>query len=296
MMIDIEKYKGAPLIAGILELNRILEEKELDGIDLKVVGGFALMMRGYRDMNSYTDIDYIGYDLGVEINQACRVINEKYHLGDDWLNHDLMLSGSTLEDLQTSTGELHFDDAFELSKIKVSVLDENDLLRMTVISIDTALSAVELGGDFTRSKDFPDIIALMDNLGKTYGDLNAEMGDSFITNPKTLELIQIYEKEGLIAAQEFIREAGVAGKIRQTGEPQFIDGLSEADLTDERGWDLLNALHSGTLFNDFSKDSPDCISDEAMAFDSMIKDAKEQAESGEPPPMEEKDIDDDLML
>jgi hypothetical protein len=113
-----------------------------------------------------------------------------------------MLTGTSLEDLEFSTGKLHFTPAFELECINVNILDQKDLLRMKIISIDTSTTAVELGGDFTRMKDFPDILKLMEMTNTTYEDIETDPelfgGDDFqqpsLIGENTIDYIKAYEK------------------------------------------------------------------------------------------------------
>ncbi len=203
-MLNINEYKDYPLYKSLIELNSAMEKENIPPIELSVVGGFAMMVKGYRDNDGITDIDYIGEDLPEVVKKMSQKIGIQNGLVKDWLNNDLMLTGSTFEDLEFSTGKLHFDRAFDMSKIKVDIIDTKDLLRMKVIAIDTALSAIDFGGEFTRMKDFADIVKLMEATKTGYAKLNEECRD-YIINPGTIKYINYYEKHGYDKMYEHIK-------------------------------------------------------------------------------------------
>ena len=56
------------LCQAIVELDEKLSEKGITPFTLNVCGGFALLLQNVRkDVESYTDIDYIGSDLSKDI-------------------------------------------------------------------------------------------------------------------------------------------------------------------------------------------------------------------------------------
>ncbi len=176
------------------ELNTIMEEREIPPVKLHVIGGFAMMLHGFRNPAGITDIDYVGSPAGEAFLNIAASIGEKYRLGRDWINRDVMLSGISLEDFEKASGKLHFKQALSLSKLEISALIPEDLLRMKVIAIDTALTAVEFGGDFTRQKDFPDVFRLMETLGKDIDTVCSEF-DSYIECTLTKEALKTYKKD-----------------------------------------------------------------------------------------------------
>ena len=202
-MKTMEEFKGTPLGDAILELNQYMEGKDLPSVELNVVGGFAMMLYGYREENAETDIDYVGIDLPLQIQQISSLIGQKHGLGTDWINNDLMLSGISLEDFELSTGKLHFTKAIQLGKITVNVIDEKDLLRLKLIALDTALTAVELGGDFSRMKDIPDVIKLLEGQNKEINDAIAE-NSFYVRNKNIPTIIDLYKEQGKDAVSEYV--------------------------------------------------------------------------------------------
>lgn len=202
-MLNIEEFKNGSMYQALLELDETMASKNMPKCELNVVGGFALMTHKIRKETDVTDIDFVGTSLSPNMKALSDEIGIKYNFGKDWINNDLMLTGTSFEDFEFSTGKLHFIPAFDLQCITVNILDMKDLLRMKIISIDTSTTAVELGGDFSRMKDFPDIIDLMEKLELSYDDIETDpalFGSDDITQPSligdhTIEYIKTYAKK-----------------------------------------------------------------------------------------------------
>ena len=195
-MIKKQKLLKTPLGKALKELSEELNNKNMPPVTLNVIGGFALLLREKRDPESITDIDYVGPELSQEIKDLATPIGIKYGLGYDWINNDVMLCDISMEDFEFSTGgSLNFEKAFSVGKIKINVLDEIGLLRMKLIAIDTSLCAASNEGEFTREKDLPDIVLLMNELNMTTKDLQNEFGD-LIIEKSTFPMIRLYQAKG----------------------------------------------------------------------------------------------------
>ncbi len=201
---DIYDYKDSPLFKSMIELNEALIKADTEPITLNVVGGFALMIHDMRNKSEFTDIDYVGESLPEQVDKISQKIGVQNGLERHWINNDIMLLGSSLNEFELATGKLHFSKAFELEKIQINVLDTQDLLRLKVIAIDTALSAVDNGGDFTRMKDFRDIIKLSEKLSIPIDSFNERFKDN-IVNVGTVAAIQTYKEHGPQAVNEMVR-------------------------------------------------------------------------------------------
>lgn len=201
---NIYDYKDSPLFKSMIELNEALIKADTDPITLNVVGGFALMIHDMRNKSEFTDIDYVGESLPEQVDKISQKIGVQNGLERHWINNDIMLIGSSLNEFELATGKLHFSKAFELEKIQINVLDTQDLLRLKVIAIDTALSAVDNGGDFTRMKDFRDIIKLSEKLSIPIDSFNERFKDN-IVNVGTVAAIQTYKEHGPQAVNEMVR-------------------------------------------------------------------------------------------
>ncbi len=189
----VEKYKQTEMYKALEELNSKMKEIGADSMQLNVVGGFALIVDGIRE-GDFTDIDYVGKQAYADsLKPVIDEIGLKHGLGRGWINNDVMLAGTSLEDLEITTGKLHFHHMFDMEKISVDILDAKDLLRMKVIAVDTAYTATELGGEFSRAKDLTDIDLLMRHRNMELIDLELETY-KYVINEKTYDMIDEYIK------------------------------------------------------------------------------------------------------
>lgn len=168
-MSSLELSASPVLLRALRELDFRLRTK-VRPFELKVVGGGAMLLGGISQYhNQYTDIDYIGENLENFVEQdAIRIIQEvglEFNLGKHWINNDVILPGTDLEDIEYTTGELHFEIVEEMEVITVYALVPTDILRMKAIAVDTQLSVIGSTGEFTRKKDWADIREISEYLG-----------------------------------------------------------------------------------------------------------------------------------
>lgn len=237
-MMQIEKYQEDILLCkAVRDLDTELQKMNIKPFELHVCGGFALLLQEIRkEVEQYTDIDYIGEDLSADIESVIAEVGHKYNFGSDWINNDVLLTGSSLEDLEYTTGKLHFQKKMDLSVISVYALCKKDLLRMKVIAIDTSLSAIEFGGEFTRMKDFNDIKLLAEDLKWSLKDIQKECS-AYICSPYTYDLVKMFieeptKEDGIKKVDEFIE------KIQD--DPMTMDTFSDdffMDFDDFAGMD-----------------------------------------------------------
>lgn len=204
-LVNQEEFMASPMGQAIAELDTEMSKRNMPPIQLNVIGGFALMLHGARDINDQTDIDYVGKSLPEEITEIANPIGVKHGLGNGWINNDVMLSGTDMESFEFTTGKLHFKPALTTDNIRINILDPEDLLRLKIISIDTASTAIEVGGDFTRAKDIPDIIKLSEMQHTTPQHAVAKYS-SYLISPHTAHIIDAYEKNGAIGVEDYIDE------------------------------------------------------------------------------------------
>lgn len=202
-MINKKKFLNTPMGKALLELSDVMNKSDIAPISINVIGGFALILRELRSPSAITDIDYVGESLSNELDRLIDRIGIKYNLGTGWINNDVMLSGITFEDFEYITGPLNFEEAFSVGNITINVLEEEDLLRMKLISLDTSLTAIEVGGDFSRAKDLNDIVVLMNHLKLSQRDVSG-MYQDYLINPITPKIIKMLSKVGERRALDFI--------------------------------------------------------------------------------------------
>lgn len=237
-MVNQNEFMKSPMGQAITELNQEMAQRNLPPISLNVVGGFALMLHGVRDIDTQTDIDYVGKKLPEIITEISNPIGIRHGLGRSWINNDVMLADIDVKDFEYVTGELHFEPALDLDRIQINILDPKDLLRMKLIAVDTASTAVECGGDFTRMKDIPDILALMNIQHETYESLEFK-NKKYLINDDTLKLVQLYETQGASAVDNYLNNRG-SRTAKRTGAKSVPDDFdqifSESKSKSEPKW------------------------------------------------------------
>ena len=202
-MTDINEFKETPMGKALVELSSELKKHNIPPVSINVIGGFALMLNGVRESDGVTDIDYVGDTLPDNFNQIADKIGIKHGLGRGWINNDVMLSDNTLEDFEFATGKLHFDESVQINNININILNEEDILRMKLIAIDTSLMAAEDGGDFSRIKDLSDITKLLDRQRIDYDSI-ADIYYDYIMDSKTPEIIKQYQTGGNKKVLEYL--------------------------------------------------------------------------------------------
>ena len=199
-MINIETFLNTSMGKAVSALADEMKAYDMPPVELNVIGGFALMLRGVRDPNDITDIDYVGVDLYEKFNAVSEKIGVQYGMEPGWINNDGMLVGDSMDDFEISTGELHFEHAVTIGPISINVLTEKDLLRMKLIAVDTAMTEMEATGDFARRKDFSDIDILMRSQNMTPDDVMREFGEYILCEPDTFDLIDLIYEGGVSKA------------------------------------------------------------------------------------------------
>lgn len=141
-------------------LSRYLENP----IELRVVGGFALMARRLRLSGVTADIDTVTADWDVSTYSAITRVANELNLPPDWINNDTVFSYGdcvTEEDVEAFDELLNaryepFD--FGIENVRIHVADVNTLVRSKAF----AASDIGLG---RSEKDLDDLVSLIDAAG-----------------------------------------------------------------------------------------------------------------------------------
>ena len=190
---------------AIFRLDEELSNLNVIPFDLKVVGGYALILSGLRQKNQITDVDYVGESFSQEVNRIINEIGREFHLGNNWINNDVLLTGESIDSLADCVGVyLKFKKAFELNVITVYRLDEHGLLAMKLNAIDTSLIGTEFQGKFTRMKDFEDIVNLKKRLGYSYEYLENMI--DWLSGEYGIKMIKAWEKNQERGVNQVIEE------------------------------------------------------------------------------------------
>lgn len=195
-MVEKQQLEGTPMYEALKDLAEKMNKEKMPPVELNVIGGFALMLHGVRPATGVTDIDYVGKDLSAGLNQLIEEIGRAHNMEPGWINKDGMATGIAMEDFELSTGVLHFTPALTIGDITINVLEEKDLLRLKIISIDTAMTELEATGEFARIKDFHDIYELMNKMKMKPEDAIREYSDYMICYPDTGDLIHAIMDDG----------------------------------------------------------------------------------------------------
>ena len=193
--------KNAITMKALIEVDNLYaqDENRPDGkIKLNVIGGFALLLNNVRkNMTEYTDIDYIGGELPEKLGKIIKDVGIKHGLDVNWINNDSLLEGSSLEDLEITTGKLNFLPKIDLNCFEVHSLCNEDLLRLKMMSIDTTYMILEAGENFTRKKDFSDVKLLMEELNIDVPALK-KMTSDYVLEPAVYDIVDTFNKTGEI--------------------------------------------------------------------------------------------------
>lgn len=132
-----EKFDLEYLIHGLNLLSQKMEEKDLEELDLYVIGGFCMLVYGHRnltrDIDAYFDsnpiLDSLIKEVGVEIRNP------------DWLNNNVSISNSAMLDMPTLNELLYIDGSFQefrsFSRIKVYLATAITLIYTKLLSFRT---------------------------------------------------------------------------------------------------------------------------------------------------------------
>ena len=167
-------------------------------VNLYIIGGAALLFNNTRSSleNKKTDIDYLGEDFDEYIKELIKKVGLKYNLGTSFLNNDL--GPDALEHLEYVVGKLNFSYHSTLKWFNVFVLQDLDILKLKVYSLDTCIMARRDDdlSEFERAQDFPDISDIMRKLCLTLDEVKAHTQDFVICTNEVYSSIEAYINDG----------------------------------------------------------------------------------------------------
>jgi len=167
-------------------------------IEIKSIGGYALMLYGIRDMGSTKDIDTVTGSYSEEVEAAILEVAEELNLPKDWLNNDPVFDNdpnTTIETLELDFYILKTD----LRMIELYLPNLDGLLKAKLLAFQDTLDRVDSGYTyFLREHDFHDIKSILKFKGITSYDQYLETISLFdhYTTPN-LELVNEKVKEFL---------------------------------------------------------------------------------------------------
>ena len=142
--------------AGLKEYNVALKSlnKKLESIGLSIeiraVGGYAMLYNKLRSGGYTIDVDTVTEDYSEEVNKLISEVSDEEDLEDDWINNDAY----ELEEVKGIINEIVWIEDKSFSNIKLFVATEKSLLKLKV-------RAVHFGGLVPRVTDKLDLLDLL---------------------------------------------------------------------------------------------------------------------------------------
>lgn len=165
-------------------LDKKLDIAGINKIQIRAIGGFAMMYYGFRD-NGYTiDIDSLTTKYPVEVLKIIREVAFEMGLDEGWLNTDC----STLEGFMTPLADqIVWEKAkYDFNNIDMKVANVAGLIR-------SKAKAIEDGGLVPRSTDKKDLLAGLNHVNIHSADALKESTEySFIIKeyPRCFEFLE----------------------------------------------------------------------------------------------------------
>jgi len=154
-------------------------------IEIKAIGGFAMLYHQIRKDGYTQDIDTVTPDYSSEVQTLIEEVGNELDIDANWLNNDNVL------DNDVETAELILEPFWDrldwgFTNIELYVADVETILRSKVIAAeDDDLSL--------RTQDFPDLIDIFESMGTTTAEECIEQclsfGVSLTEYPRVLQRI-----------------------------------------------------------------------------------------------------------
>ena len=140
-------------------LDNKLASAGCDPVDIRIVGGFALILHDIRETGFTEDIDSMTKDFEPHVRQMIAQIGKDMGLKLGWLNADMVLDDPEI--ISMIIGETHFDDYGEYQVLNVQVADMPTLLKLKIVAAgDTIL----VHDDIEHERHARDLVALLKSL------------------------------------------------------------------------------------------------------------------------------------
>jgi hypothetical protein len=145
------------LLQALQKLDDCLEEQGIASLEIRIVGGFALIVHGIRDTGFTQDIDSMTREFAPDIKATIAKIGKEMGIKLGWLNADMVLDDPEI--IRDIVGELVFESYDEFKVLQVSVASLPSLLRLKLVAAGDNLEITNDEVEFERH--FEDVKALM---------------------------------------------------------------------------------------------------------------------------------------
>ena len=125
-------------------------------LEIRIVGGFAMILHNIRETGFTQDIDSMTRDFEPHIKQLIAKIGKQMGIKLGWLNADMVLDDPEI--ISLIIGETNFDDYGDYQVLSVKVADLPTLLKLKIVAAgDTIL----VRDDIEHERHARDLMALL---------------------------------------------------------------------------------------------------------------------------------------
>ena len=148
---SLDRFKEA-----LVALDDLLIKVDVKPLEVRAIGGFALMFHGIRQDGETVDIDSLTKKFPQPVLDAIKQVGNDLDIDEDWLNTDCATLQGFMKELAPKINWLETD--YPLKRIHLKVGDLVGLAR-------SKAKAVHDGGLVPRSTDKQDLIAILNHFG-----------------------------------------------------------------------------------------------------------------------------------
>lgn len=145
------------LLSALELLDVKLFEQQAEPLELKIVGGFALIMRDVREHGFTQDIDSMTKGFSAETHETIAKIGRNLGIKLGWLNADMVLDDPEI--IESIVGKVNFEPYGEYKVLRVSIADLSTLLRLKIVAAGDNLEITD--DEFEFERHFADLKALL---------------------------------------------------------------------------------------------------------------------------------------
>ena len=172
------------LLKALETLDDRLVSEGCDPVEIRIVGGFALILNDIRETGFTEDIDSMTRDFEPHVKQLIAQIGKDMGLKLGWLNADMVLDDPEI--ISMIIGETNFDDYGEYQVLKVKVADMTTLLKLKIVAAgDTFL----IHDDIEYERHSRDLFALLKSLEIDSAEKLLEAAPMAVEYPELLRIL-----------------------------------------------------------------------------------------------------------
>jgi len=172
------------LLKALETLDDKLASAGCDPVEIRIVGGFALILHDIRETGFTEDIDSMTRDFEPNVKQMIAQIGKDMGLKLGWLNADMVLDDPEI--ISMIIGETNFDDYGKYQVLKVKLADMTTLLKLKIVAAgDTFL----VHDDIEHERHARDLVALLKSLNINSIEKLIRIAPIAVEYPELLKLL-----------------------------------------------------------------------------------------------------------